>query len=271
MQDRPTISPDVTLEAALNAALSWWDAMGVETPDVIVTKTRTRNKPATTPSLKTAPVNAPKHTNSTPPDARISEAKRLAKDAKDLEALHKAMSQFDAGTLSDNAAQCVFSRGTPQSKLMVIGEAPSREEDISGKPFMGPTGALLDRMLAAIGLTDDDVYITNVVNWRPPGNRKPTLEEIELCRPFFTRHIELAAPDVLLIVGGVSLAALTPLTGIMKNRGDWQNVTINGRDIPALPIYHPDFLRRRPELKKETWRDLLTLHARLSGGPEAEP
>ena len=174
------------------------------------------------------------------------------------------MASFDAGTLSDNASQCVFSRGNPDAKLMIISEAPTRDEDIAGEPFTGRTGKFLDRMLAAIGLTETDFYITNIVNWHPPGGRKPSEEEIELCRPFLMKHIELAAPDVILIVGGLSLSAMTPLNGIMKNRGNWQTLNINDRDIPALPIYHPAFLLRRPELKKEAWRDLLSLHEHLA-------
>jgi len=179
------------------------------------------------------------------------------------------MNAFDAGTLSDNAVQCVFSRGNPASKIMLIGEAPGREEDAAGKPFIGPAGQLLDKMLASIGLTEDDVYITNIVNWRPPGNRKPTPEEIELCRPFFMRHIELIAPQVILIIGGVSLTALTQITSIMKNRGQWQEIKIGDQTISALPIYHPAFLLRRPELKKDAWRDLLALNAYLSENSHA--
>jgi len=123
-----------------------------------------------------------------------------------------AMASFDAGTLSDNATQCVFARGNPDAKLMVIGEAPDRDEDIDGKPFIGRTGQLLDKMLAAIGLTADQAYMTNIINWRTPGNRQPTPDEIALCRPFLDRHIELAAPDILLITGGMPLAVFAQTT-----------------------------------------------------------
>ncbi len=271
MQDRPNISSgasDITLETALEAALSWWDIVGVDTP--AISPAKPRRSAAKTPAAKIKPSKTqsitPQNTpTSTDNNERIKAAQSLATSAKDLAALQKIMAAFDAGTLSDNASQLVFSRGTPGSRLMIIGEAPGREEDNAGKPFIGPAGVLLDHMLAAIGLTEADVYITNIVNWRPPGNRKPSPEEIELCRPFFMRHIELAAPDILLLVGGVSMAALTPLTGIMKNRGQWQDISLNSQIIPALPIYHPAFLLRRPELKKEAWRDLLALHARLSG------
>ena len=173
------------------------------------------------------------------------------------------MDKFDAGTLSDSARQCVFARGNPEADVMFIGEAPGREEDIAGKPFIGPAGQLLDKMLASIGLTEDTAYLTNVVNWRLPKNRNPTEEDIALCRPFLHRHIELTAPKVIMLVGGVSLTALTGASGIMKMRGQWQTVSVAGKDIPALPIYHPAFLLRQPTLKKDAWRDLLALRERL--------
>ena len=146
---------------------------------------------------------------------------------------------------------------------MVIGEAPGRDEDIQGKPFVGQAGQLLDRMLGAIALGEDDSYITNVMNWRPPQNRNPKPEEIELCRPFIEKHIELVQPEVLLLVGGISMTTLTGLTGIMKNHGQWQDVSVAGKSYPALPLYHPAFLLRRPELKKDAWRDLLALREKL--------
>ena len=121
--------------------------------------------------------------------------------------------------------------------------------------------------MAAIELTEEQFYITNVVNWRPPQNRNPKPDEIEICRPFLNRHIELVSPKYILIVGGVSLTALTGLTGIMKNRGQWQTLTSAGTDIPALPIYHPAFLLRQPALKKEAWRDLLELRQKLKQTP----
>jgi len=182
---------------------------------------------------------------------------------KTLDALHAALTGFDAGALSDGARQVVFSRGNPDADLMVIGESPGRDEDIQGKPFVGPSGQLLDRMLGAIALGADDFYVTNVMNWHLPKNRNPKAAEIELCRPFIEKHIELAQPKVLLLVGGLSMSALTGLTGIMKNHGQWQEITVAGTSYPALPLYHPAFLLRRPELKKDAWRDLLSLREKL--------
>ena len=253
--------------AAFESALKWWDSVGVDVPKTAPAKRKrpaartAQPKPSPVATARSKPVSAapdPTH------ESRMQQAKQFASAAKDLAALKTAMSGFDAGTLSDSATQCVFSRGNPEARLMVIGEAPNRDEDIAGQPFIGRSGQLLDRMLAAIGLTADEFYAANVINWRPPGNRPPTPEEIELCRPFLHRHIELAAPDIVLIAGGVPLSAMTELTGIMKNRGTWQSLKIAGREIPALPIYHPAFLLRRPELKKEAWRDLLSLHEKLS-------
>lgn len=253
---------DKSWDSALRSALDWWDEMGVETPKITPARPKARQtSPKPAQSAKPKAIAKPASLSH---DSRIAAAEKLAAAAKDLDGLKAAMAGFDAGALSDNATQCVFARGNPESRLMIIGEAPGRDEDIEGRPFTGRSGQLLDRMMAAIGLTEESFYISHIINWRPPGNRTPTAEEITQCRPFLNRHISLAAPDVLLLTGGVSLSAMTPLTGIMKNRGQWQNVTIDGRDIPALPIYHPDFLLRRPELKKEAWRDLLLLHERLN-------
>lgn len=248
------------MDKALKSVLEWWDAAGVDVPDVTLSAPKRKAKPR-----PAAPQNqAPQSPRPVPDAPKPSiDASPIAAKAKTLAELKAAMDKFDAGALSDSARQCVFARGNPEADLMIIGEAPGRDEDIAGKPFVGRSGQLLDKMLASIGLTEDDFYITNVVNWRPPKNRNPKPDEIEMCRPFLHRHIELAAPKVLLIVGGVSLSAMTELTGIMKQRGQWQTVTIAGKDIPALPIYHPAFLFRQPVLKKDAWRDLLALRERL--------
>jgi len=247
------------MDAALRSLLDWYAEMGVDVPKVPeprpVRKTRPTRK-------ATAPANASSPKSSDMPAPAAAAALDLSK-VKTLDALHAAMKSFDAGGLTDGARQAVFARGNPAANLMVIGESPGRDEDIQGKPFVGQAGQLLDRMLGAIGLDDDDAYITNVINWRLPQNRNPKPEEIELCRPIIEKHIELAAPKVLLLVGGMSMTALTGLTGIMKNHGQWQEVSLAGTSYPAIPLYHPAFLLRRPELKKEAWRDLLSLRERL--------
>ena len=253
------------MDKALKSVLDWWDAAGVDVPDIKLAPAKRKVPPRKSPAAQAqkpaarTPQPAPK------PKPNIDAAPIAAK-AKTLAELKAAMDSFDAGTLSDAARQCVFARGNPEAELMVIGEAPGLEEDKAGKPFVGQAGQLLDKMLASIGLNEETAYLTNVVNWRLPKNRNPTAEDIELCRPFLERHIELAAPKVILLVGGVSMQAMTGLTGIMKQRGQWQTVTIAGTEIPALPIYHPAFLMRQPTLKKDAWRDLLALRERLAGG-----
>ena len=257
------------MDKALKSVLEWWDAAGVDVPDVKLTAPK-RKAPARQAPTKTA-APARRAVQPTAPKPKvIIDAAPIAAKAKTLIDLKAAMDKFDAGTMSDAARQCVFARGNPEADVMVIGEAPGREEDIAGKPFIGPAGQLLDKMLASIGLTEETAYLTNVVNWRLPKNRNPTAEDIELCRPFLNRHIELAAPKVILLVGGVSMSAMTGLSGIMKNRGQWQTLTIAGKEIPALPIYHPAFLLRQPTLKKDAWRDLLALREQLQTGKELE-
>ena len=191
-------------------------------------------------------------------------ARALAEGARDLPALAAAMDGFDC-ELKPGARHFVFADGTAGAPLMVVGEAPGRDEDIQGKPFVGAAGQLLDRMLAAIGRdrTDPDparaVYITNVLPWRPPGNRRPETPEIDRWRPFLQRHVELAAPRVLLVLGNSPALALLNRGGITQIRGQWTEAA--GR--PALPSFHPSYLLRNPPAKREAWADLLALNARL--------
>ena len=254
------------MDRALASIMDWWAAAGVDVPDIAPAPPRAKSR--TVPSRQPAPrQNAPAARITKPKEESLppaQDAAPLAAKAKTLSALKTAMDNFDAGPLSDHARQCVFARGNPESGLMLIGEAPGREEDRAGKPFIGPAGQLLDKMLASIGLTEEEHYITNIVNWRPPKKRNPTADEIEMCRPFLNRHIELAAPRLIVLVGGVSLSAMTGETGIVKKRGQWQALEINGKSYPALPIYHPAFLLRQPTLKKDAWRDLLTLREKLA-------
>lgn len=195
----------------------------------------------------------------------ISAAESAALRADTLEALKQAMEAFEGCALKRAAKNTVFADGNPAAKIMLVGEAPGRDEDREGKPFIGRSGKLLDKMFAAIGLDRNDIYITNLVPWRPTGNRTPTPDEIALCRPFLLRHIELVQPDILVLVGGVSAKEMLDSSlGITKLRGTWQDINIKGRDIPALPILHPAYLLRNPARKAETWQDLCSLQKKLS-------
>jgi len=243
------------MDAALKSVLEWWDIVGVEVPEI---KPAPRAKP--TPIKRMAAAAAPKAPEPPKPPPN---SEKIAQGAKTLEDLRTRISDFDAGLISDHAKQSVFARGNPQADIMVIGEAPGREEDMTGKPFAGKPGQLLDKMLAAINLSEETAYITNVVNWRPPKDRTPNADEIALCLPFIHKHIALVDPKFILIVGNISLGALTGETGITKQRGQWKDITVGGRTYPALPIYHPSFLLQQPSLKRDAWRDLLALQARL--------
>ena len=173
------------------------------------------------------------------------------------------MEAFSHCDLKLGASQLVFADGRPGARVMIVGEAPGRDEDRAGRPFVGRAGQLLDRMLAAIGLgRDASVYITNVMPWRPPQNRDPRPEEIAMMKPFLARHVALAAPDLLVLVGNISCQAVLGKRGITRLRGTWQEAL--GR--PALPMLHPAYLLRQPLAKRETWADLLALQARLRDG-----
>ncbi len=202
-----------------------------------------------------------------PPAAEdpVDEARAAAAAAATLEELRAAMEAYDRCELKRGARQLVFADGDPRARVMIVGEAPGRDEDRIGKPFVGQAGQLLDRMLAAIGLdrTSPDamraVYITNVLPWRPPENREPTPEEIAMLRPFLLRHIDLAAPELLVVMGNISCLALLGKRGITRLRGHWAEAA--GR--PALPTFHPAYLLRNPHEKRQAWADLLQLQARL--------
>jgi len=193
-------------------------------------------------------------------------ARRLAATADTIEALAALVAAFDDCPLKRTATKTVFIDGNPAAPVMFIGEAPGADEDRIGRPFVGRAGQLLDRMLAAIGLDRTGVQITNVIYWRPPGNRKPTTAEIAACLPFVLRHIALANPRVLVLCGGTAATALLPVgDGITRLRGRWFELAVPGLDkpVPTLPMFHPAFLLRTPERKREAWRDLLALKAKL--------
>lgn len=194
-----------------------------------------------------------------------AEARRLAASASDLDALAETMRSFEGLELKKGARNFVFADGTPAARVMIIGEAPGADEDRIGRPFVGRAGQLLDRMLAAIGLDRESpdaergVYITNVLPWRPPGNRTPTAQEMAMMVPFLERHIELADPDVLILMGNTPCGALIGRTGILRMRGTWTQAV----NKPVLPMTHPAYLLRTPAAKREAWADLLEIQAKL--------
>jgi DNA polymerase len=193
-------------------------------------------------------------------------AAHLAAEAHSLEALRAALDAFHACALRRTATNTVFADGKPDHGVMVIGEAPGADEDRMGLPFVGVSGKLLDAMLASIGLDRRLAYITNVVPWRPPGNRKPTGDEVALCQPFLERHVELVRPRVILAVGGLAAQSLLARSeGITRLRGQWKDYASPGlsRPVPVLATFHPAYLLRTPAQKRLAWRDMRALRARL--------
>ncbi|WP_372604751.1 uracil-DNA glycosylase family protein [Actibacterium sp.] len=198
----------------------------------------------------------------------VAVARAAAAGATSLEALRDAIEGFDLCDLKKGARSLVFADGRPEARVMVIGEAPGADEDRLGRPFVGRAGQLLDKMLAAIDLGRDQadarqaVYITNVLPWRPPQNRDPLPEEVAMMLPFVEKHIELVAPEVLVLMGNHSCQALLGRRGITRLRGHW----IEALGRPALPMFHPAYLLRNPQAKREAWHDLLMLQHKLRQG-----
>nr|CAM74815.1 Uracil DNA glycosylase [Magnetospirillum gryphiswaldense MSR-1] len=192
----------------------------------------------------------------------------LGGKVSDLAQLRQAMEAFDALPLKRTAMSTVFADGNPDADIMCIGEAPGQEEDRQGLPFVGKSGKLLDRMLASIGLDRGSVYISNVVPWRPVDNRKPTADEVAVCLPFITRHIELVDPKLLILFGGAAASALLGRSeGINRLRGRWFDYSSPGlpRPVAVMPTFHPAYLLRTPAAKREAWRDLLAVRKRIDG------
>ena len=197
---------------------------------------------------------------------RVQHARAIASACHSLAELAAALERFDGCSLQQTATRLCFADGSPQAKLMLIGEAPGAEEDRQGKPFVGPSGQLLDRMLAAIGLDRRSVWITNIVFWRPPGNRAPTTAEVAVCQPFVERQIELLRPRHILFLGGSAARGLLEVTeGVTKLRGrPFVYQPADAAPIPAGITFHPAYLLRQPLQKRLAWRDLLTLRRQLS-------
>jgi len=223
----------------------------------------------------TAPAALPRFEDQTAPRARrpaLRSARGAANDARELAAgcsslaeLAAAVAAFDGCALKDTALNLCFADGSPDAEVMLIGEAPGAEEDRQGKPFVGPSGQLLDRMLATIALDRERVWITNLIFWRPPGNRPPTSAEITTCLPFLERQIELLRPKVVVSLGGAAARALLGLTeGVTKLRGrHFAYRLADGTAIPCMITFHPAFLLRQPGQKRLAWRDLLALRRQL--------
>lgn len=200
------------------------------------------------------------------PDEAAMAARAAAKSAATLDELRTILENFDGCALKATATRTVFADGNPQARVMLVGEAPGRDEDIEGLPFVGRSGKLLDQMLKAIGLDRTSVYIANIVPWRPPGNRTPTPQESAICLPFILRQIELADPDILVCLGGPSTQTLLGIKdGITKTRGRWFTFDTGKREIKAIATFHPAFLLRSPLQKRFAWRDLLAIKKALAG------
>lgn len=266
-------------EQELVRMLEWYIAAGADEAigDDPVDRYAVSQRP---PEESLAPVvpppPTPREAPTPPAPARLvarNEIERTARDraqgARTLDELRTSFAAFDGCPLKRTATNFVFADGNPEAAVMFVGEAPGAEEDRQGLPFVGPAGRLLDRMLAAIGLDRDAVYITNILPWRPPGNRNPTDAEIAACMPFIERHVELVSPRILVPVGGTAAKALlNTREGIMKLRGRWFTYEGPGTMSPvaARAILHPAYLLRSPAQKRETWGDLLAIRERLDKG-----
>ena len=253
-----------TERETVQALLAWYAAMGA---DEAIGEAPVDRFGAPAPSPPPAPPRAeprPRAQATRAPAAAKSQGAVNIGQAATLAELEAMAGDFDGCALKRTAKSLCFARGREDAPIMLIGEAPGRDEDLKGKPFVGRAGQLLDRMLAAIGLTEEQVYITNTVYWRPPGNRTPTPEEVEACAPFLARQIELLSPQMLVLLGGAAANNILGVAeGIMRLRGKWLIYPCAGRDMPALPTLHPAYLLRNPEHKRLAWRDLLMVKERL--------
>lgn len=268
-------------EAAL-AALAWQIELGADEAigDVPVNRydlpeaaPKPKSRQAAPPAPE-APAGQRPVTATAPPappaggsEDAVAAARVAAEGAGTLDALAGALADFEHCPLKPGARSTVFADGLPAARVMIVGEAPGRDEDREGRPFVGRAGQLLDRMYAAIGLSrtapapESAFYITNVLPWRPPQNRTPDAAEIAMCLPFLERHIALADPEIVVVMGNTPCQALLGRTGITRMRGQWAEAL--GK--PVLPMFHPAYLLRNPAAKREAWADLLTLKARLNG------
>jgi uracil-DNA glycosylase len=259
------------------ALLRWYDDIGVDLAvdddphdrfAELETKPAAVGRPAPEQPPRAAPAFAAPRAPAIPPaaisalssEAVVLSAREAAERAQTLDELRHALESFDGCALRKTATQLVFADGNPQARVMLVGEAPGAEEDRAGKPFVGRSGQLLDRMLTAIGLDRTSAYITNVVPWRPPGNRTPTPLETAACLPFTRRHIELSSCEIVVCLGNPSTQILLGTKdGIMRTRGRWLEYDAGSRTLRAMPMLHPAFLLRQPGHKRLAWRDMREL------------
>jgi uracil-DNA glycosylase len=250
------------LEAGVDCALTDEPVNRLSDPDIAPAPQKTEPQEAPPPRSfmqSRAPIPAARG-EAPSPEAAISSAREAARTAASLEVLRELLEKFDGCALKNTATRLVFADGNPQARVMFVGEAPGREEDIEGLPFVGRSGQLLNRMIAAIGLDRTSAYIANVIPWRPPGNRTPTPQETQICLPFIQRQIELVNPDVLVTLGNPSTQTLlSTREGIMKTRGRWFDYDTGTRVIRALATFHPAYLLRSPSYKRMAWQDLRSI------------
>jgi len=259
-EDRPLNHADMV------SVLEWYRAAGVDLAVGEEPVDRFAQRPTVRAALPgmTTPAVQERAPDVLPLGGDPGEARSLAATAQTLDELQTILGAYDGCGLKLRATQLVFADGNPEAEIMLIGEAPGAEEDRQGKPFVGKSGQLLDRMLAAIGLDRTKVYIANTVPWRPPGNRTPTPEEMALCLPFLHRQVELVAPKVVLTLGGPAMQTVFSSTsGIIKMRGKWSSLTIGNHPVDALPTLHPAYLLRNPAAKQQAWKDMLSLRLKL--------
>ncbi len=258
----------------LEETLRWYTEAGVdiaidETPHNRFVEQQAEPAPSK-PAISVTALNQPSQMRSlqeslvkAPSDAAI-QAAELANSANTLDDLREVMKNFNGCALKATATQMVFGDGNVQAKIMFVGEGPGREEDSQGLPFVGPAGQLLNKMLKSIHLPRTDVYIANVVPWRPPGNRTPTTQELSICKPFIKRQIELINPDILVCLGGpAAQTLLEQKQGIVSIRGKWLDYHAGERVIPAMPTFHPAYLLRQPLQKRLSWKDFQAIDTTL--------
>jgi DNA polymerase len=288
-------------EAALTALLGWYRTVGVEEsvgevavdwlqrgdaapgsgfrlssaaepagpregrPSLLPQAPQAARAPAT-PVRPPPQLHAPRAFTATAPDAAVMAARTAAREAATLDQLGATLAGFDGCGLKATAKNLCFYRGVPKARLMLIGEAPGRDEDLEGKPFVGRAGQLLDKMLGAIAMSEADVHITNIVYWRPPGNRTPTPQEAQVCRPFLERQVELVSPDLVVLLGGAAAKHILDVAeGIMRTRGRLREVEVGSHKVRAMATLHPAYLLRTPAAKRLAWRDLLAIKVALGG------